>query len=131
MWITNRKKGDDEILSKKKIFRHFSNICCPLTFCREWKRSSVNTLTLIQPSLDQEGDRHTRSQTEQNARFGFMNIKLKLLHLCSVLCKFHQVNIPHTMCILIQFFTLQSYPWCPACHNTKKIKKYTYNENNN
>ena len=31
------KKGDDEILSKKKtnLFRHFSNICCPLTSCRE------------------------------------------------------------------------------------------------
>ena len=28
---------NDGILSKKKILRHFSNICCPLTFCRECK----------------------------------------------------------------------------------------------
>ena len=39
-------------------------------------RTSVNTLTLIQPSLVQEGDRCTRSQAERSAKFGFMNIEL-------------------------------------------------------
>ena len=33
--------------------------------------NSVNTLTLIQPTLVQEGDRHTRSQAEQNAKVWF------------------------------------------------------------
>ena len=37
---------------------------------------SSHPKTLKQPFIVQEGDRRTRSQAEQNARFGFMNLEL-------------------------------------------------------
>ena len=84
-----------------QILMHRSSICCPLTFCREEKKTqgaAYITPASTQCSLVQREDRCTRNQDEQMQSFASCLWSLTLAFF-SWLGKSLQVSIPHTSCI--------------------------------
>ena len=120
MWASNLKAKMESI---QNFFKHASSICCPLSFCREYKENNqgaaCNNPTFIQCSsipwrTDARG-------TKQNKMQNFASPSLAIAF-SFMLGEFYQVSNSTTRASRCHDSTLLSYPSGLVCHE-KNIKQ--------